>query len=135
MTTRSHTDQPRYTLIFDGGCTVCQKSVDWVSGWDTAGVVECVPYQDPSVAERFPHFSVEAMDEEIHLVAPDGAVTRGSEAVEELLRVTDRPPPLAWLFSLPGGRTAARIGYRMFARNRHRFGCGEHCSLQDRANV
>ena len=133
--TQSNTGGPedtRHVLLYDGACSVCQASIDWLRRWDTAGAIECVPYQDPGARRRFPQFSDEDLDREIHLVAPDGQVTRGARAVEEALRVARHAPRLAWLFALPGGRAVARMGYRIFARNRHRFGCGEHCEVRPR---
>ena len=119
----------KYTLIFDGNCGVCQRSVKWIQEWDTAAEIECIPYQSPEVAERYPEFTEAALDAEMHLVAADGSVTKGARAVEEVVRIANRAPRIGWLFSLPGGRALARVGYRVFARNRHRFGCGDHCTI------
>ena len=63
-----------------------------------------------------------------------GAVPRetweGARAIEQLLRVLPRGPRLSWVFRLPLARPLLAWGYRNFARNRRRFGCGEHCSIK-----
>ncbi len=124
----------RYTLVYDGGCSVCQTSVDWIQSWDARGVIECVAFQDPSVADRFPALSPESLEKQIHLVAADGGVTLGAEAVEQLFRVVDGAPRLGWLFRVPGARAIARLVYRVFARNRRHFGCGDHCRMPEHRN-
>lgn len=53
----------------------------------------------------------------------------GARAIEQLLRVLPRGPRLGWVFRLPLARPLFAWGYRNFARNRRRFGCGEHCSI------
>ena len=124
-------DATRHVLVYDGACSVCRASIDWLERWDTQGAISCVPYQDERVRAQFPEFSTEDLDREIHLVSPDGNVTKGARAVEEALRIARGAPPVAWLFRFPGGRMAARLGYRIFARNRHRFGCGDHCRVPE----
>ena len=54
----------------------------------------------------------------------------GARAVEQLVRVLPRGPRLGWVFRLPFARPLFAWGYRNFARNRRRFGCGEHCSVE-----
>ena len=54
----------------------------------------------------------------------------GARAIEQLIRVLPRGPRLGWVFRLPFARPLFAWGYRNFARNRRRFGCGEHCSLE-----
>ncbi len=51
----------------------------------------------------------------------------GAAAIEQLLRVLPRGPRLDWMFRLPFARPLFAWGYRNFARNRRRFGCGKHC--------
>ena len=48
----------------------------------------------------------------------------GARAIEQLLRVLPRGARLRWVFQLPLARPLFALGYRTFARNRRRFGCG-----------
>ncbi len=54
----------------------------------------------------------------------------GARAIEQLVRVLPSGPRLGWVFRLPFARPLFAWGYRNFARNRRRFGCGEHCSME-----
>ncbi len=56
------------------------------------------------------------------------ATWEGALAVERLLRVLPRGPRLGWVFRVPFARPLFAWGYRSFARNRRRFGCGKHCA-------
>lgn len=121
---------PRSTLLHDGACALCARLVSTVRAWDRDGRIECLAYQDASVAARFPALAPADLARELHLVEPDGRVTRGPAAVERLLRLLPHGRPLALLFHLPfAGAVAARV-YAAVARNRHRLGCGEHCGAR-----
>ena len=54
----------------------------------------------------------------------------GARAVEQLVSVLPSGPRLGWVFRLPFARPLFAWGYRNFARNRRRFGCGDHCSME-----
>lgn len=126
----------RHTLIFDGECGICGRSVAWVEARDGNGEIECIPYQSPSVPQRFPQISLEEMQSAMQLVAPDGTRWEGARAVEELLTLLPRWRVVAALFRVPGARVLARMGYRLVARNRRQLGCGTHCSVDgNRSNL
>lgn len=125
-------DEPgtTYTLIYDGECRICRRSVAWVRGIDRFGAVETIPYQDPEVPERFPEIPAERYPEAMQLVAPDGRRWEGGWAVEELLGLF---PQWRWtgvIFRIPGMRRLVRWGYGIVARNRRAFGCGNHCGIR-----
>ena len=122
----------RYTLIYDGDCRVCQRSVDLILRWDTRRELEIIPFQAPEVRERFSWIPEEDFDRSMQLVeAGSGERKRrqGAAALEELLRVLPRGRVISWLFRIPFARPIVERAYRTFARNRKRFGCGEHCAL------
>jgi predicted DCC family thiol-disulfide oxidoreductase YuxK len=61
--------------------------------------------------------------------ASDGKTWQGAAALEELLKVLPRGRLVSWMFRIPFARPVAEKFYRLFARNRYRIGCGEHCSV------
>ena len=124
-----------YVIVFDGKCDMCRRSVDWISRRDSQGVIEALPYQDPSVAERFPEIPHRAFERAIQFVRPEGASLEGGRAVEEILRVIPHTRWMAPFFSVPGVRWLAQRIYRIVARNRRRFGCGDHCSPPTRGST
>ena len=57
-------------MIYDGDCGFCGR---WIQRWKrtTADRVEYLPFQDPSIAARFPELPREAFERSVHLVEPD----------------------------------------------------------------
>ena len=122
-----------YTVVYDGDCAVCLRFIDYLRRRDPAGTIEIVPYQEDGVRARFPWIDPARFEEALQLVGP-GTLPRetweGARAIEQLLRVLPRGSRLGWVFRLPFARSLFAWGYRNFARNRRRFGCGEHCSVE-----
>lgn len=130
-----HHRSQSYVLVFDGKCDMCRRSVDWISRRDGQGVIEALPYQDPSVSDRFPEIPYRAFERAIQFVRPEGASLEGARAVEEILRVIPHTRWMAPFFYVPGVRWLAQRIYRIVAGNRRRFGCGDHCSLPTRGSA
>jgi predicted DCC family thiol-disulfide oxidoreductase YuxK/uncharacterized membrane protein YphA (DoxX/SURF4 family) len=67
-------------MVFDGDCQFCRR---WIARWKhaTAGKVDYLPFQDESLAGRFPEVPRQDLEEAVHLFLPDGSVCRGAEAV------------------------------------------------------
>ena len=107
-------------LIFDGDCNFCRL---WIERWRqmTGDRVEYLPSQDAHVAEQFPELSREQLDAAVHLIATDGAVCAGAEAVFRSLACQPR-----WRFLLRWYRTSphfakcAEAAYRLIAARRSR---------------
>src|SRR5208282_6782497 len=55
----------------------------WIARWKnaTGDAVDYLPFQDPIVAGRFPEIPLADFAEAVHLILPDGSVSRGAEAV------------------------------------------------------
>ncbi len=119
-----------YTVVYDGVCKVCNRLVALLEKWDRHGMLEIVPFQNTTVLDRFPWIPPEAYAEAVQLVGPGGRTWQGAGAIEQLLAVLPRGGLLGWVFRIPFvGRLVDRF-YRWFARNRYRFGCGEHCQAR-----
>jgi predicted DCC family thiol-disulfide oxidoreductase YuxK len=124
----------RYTVIYDGACGVCRRSVDLLARWDTRRELEILPSQAPEVRERFPWIPEEDLDSSVQVVdarAQNPRRWQGAAAIEELLNALPRGRGVSWLFRIPLVRPVAEWAYRKFARNRMRFGCGDHCRLRE----
>lgn len=106
-------------LLFDGDCGFCRL---WVGRWKslTAGAVDYLPYQE--AAARFPRLDREALARAVHLVEPDGSVTRGAEAV---FRAAGRARGWGWLprlyEALPPFALVAEAAYAFVAARRPFF--------------
>ena len=117
-----------FTLVYDGDCRFCTRSVDLVASWDRGGAVEIVPFQRGGVRERFPWIADVAFHEAMQLVGPGNETWSGAAAAERLVRLLPGGRPLGCLFALPFARPLADRVYRLVARNRYRLGCGTHCA-------
>ena len=118
-----------YTLVFDGDCGFCTRSVNVVAAWDRDGLVEIVPFQAADVLARFPWIEEKAYAEAMQLVGPGGETWSGAAAAERLVKILPGGRPLGCLFTLPYARPVADRVYRLVARNRTRIGCGTHCAV------
>jgi lipase maturation factor 1 len=88
---------PKSLLVFDGDCQFCRR---WIARWKnaTGEAVDYIPFQDPSVASRFPEIPQADFAEAVHLIRPDGSVSRGAEAVFRSLAEGGRHRWLLWLY-------------------------------------
>ena len=118
----------RYTLIYDGHCTVCWRMVNVLTKWDRNEELEIVPSQAPGVRERFPWIPPRAYVESLQVIRTlDGKTWQAAAALEELLKVLPKGRLISWLFGIPLMSPLVDQFYRWFARNRYRLGCGDHC--------
>lgn len=116
-----------YTVVYDGQCKVCNRLVGLLRAWDRRQEIEIVPSQNTSVYIRFPWIPAAAYAEAMQLVGPGGQTWQGAAAIEQLLKILPVGGALGWVFRVPFVGGAIDRFYRWFARNRYRFGCGEHC--------
>ncbi len=93
-----------------------------VAAYNDAELIEILDLRSPAVRERFPQVTPEAAQRELHLVAPDGALFRGAEAVRETLLRLPSLRGLGELLRLPGVIDLARPIYAFVAANRYLFG-------------
>jgi predicted DCC family thiol-disulfide oxidoreductase YuxK len=120
-----------YTVIYDGHCKVCGKLVRMLTKWDRNHELEIIPSQAPGIRQRFPWIPPRAYVESVQVVRTrDGKTWQAASAFEELLHVLPKGRLLSWLFKIPFARPLADRFYKWFARNRYKFGCGEHCQLR-----
>ena len=119
-----------YTVVYDGACRVCQRSVNLLRRWDRNGMLAIVASQTPGVHARFPWIPARAYAESVQLIDRDGRTWQGAAAIEQLLTILPRGRLIAWVFEIPFVRVLAEKLYRWFARNRYKLGCGEHCQYR-----
>lgn len=119
-----------YTVVYDGQCKVCGRMVALLRAWDRKQVIEIIPSQNTSVLSRFPWIPPQAYVEAMQLVGPGGQTWQGAQAIEKLLDILPVGGLLGWVFKVPFMGGLIDRFYRWFAKNRYRFGCGEHCQLR-----
>jgi predicted DCC family thiol-disulfide oxidoreductase YuxK len=111
-------EAPPPTLIYDGECGLCRRSVELLRHWDREHRLCYVPFQDREAVSRF-GIALPALAAAMHLVLPDGQVYAGSDAVPALGRLLPGKRWWAWGFAIPGVRPLARWVYRRVAERRH----------------
>lgn len=119
-----------WTVVYDGQCRVCNRLVTLLRKWDRKGELEVIPFQNTVVLDRFPWIPAEAYAQAMQLVGPGGETWQGGYAIEKLLDVLPWGGALGWVFRVPFFGAGFNRFYRWFARNRYKFGCGEHCALR-----
>ncbi|OLE61438.1 MAG: thiol-disulfide oxidoreductase [Gemmatimonadetes bacterium] len=110
-------DRSAATLIYDGECGLCRRSVELVRRWDREHRITLVPFQDEATVARF-GIPLPALAAAMHLVFPDRRVFAGADAVPEILRLLPGRRWMRWLFAIPGVRPVARRVYAWVARRR-----------------
>ena len=112
-------DRTRPTLVYDGDCDLCRRSVDLLRRWDREHRIALSPFQDRASVAAF-GIPLPALAAAMHLVLPppDGRVLAGADAVPELLRLLPGKRWLAWGFRIPGVMPLARRLYAWIARRR-----------------
>ncbi|HZI89311.1 MAG TPA: DCC1-like thiol-disulfide oxidoreductase family protein, partial [Candidatus Polarisedimenticolia bacterium] len=110
---------PKPLLVYDGDCGFCLR---WIARWRRAvgDRADFAPAQE--VGARFPAIAASAFAEAVHLIEPDGAVTRGAEAVFRLLALAPGGGlGLRAYTGVPGVRPGSEALYRMIAGHRPFF--------------
>src|SRR5256885_10138644 len=96
---------PGPTLIYDGECGFCQRSVALLRRWDREHRITLVPFQDQAAVARF-GIPLPALAAAMHLVLPDRRGFARAGAVAGVLPV------------LPGG--GRRLGPLVVSHSRRR---------------
>lgn len=110
--------QGLYTVVYDGECGICRRSVALLRDWDTRGRLELLPFQAEGVMDRYADIDEIEFRKAVQVIAPDGRHWSGADAVEKALARTPKGRCIAWIFRLPFARPIARRVYRWVARNR-----------------
>jgi predicted DCC family thiol-disulfide oxidoreductase YuxK len=105
----------RPLLVWDGDCGFCRRSVEHLR-LIAGDRLAFEPYQTAHV--RFPEIPKESFGEAVHLVEPDGHVSRGAEAVFRALALGGRSLSLLAYRFLPGFAAVSEWGYRQVATHR-----------------
>ena len=115
----------RFTVLFDGSCGICRKTVAVISALD---VMERVEIRDalgewPALGRRFPSLTQADCLQSMRVVRDDGRIYEGFEGYRALAWAI----PLWWcllpFLYLPGVPTIGRAIYGRVAVGRHAAGC------------
>ncbi len=107
-------------VLYDGQCGFCSR---WVKFWAQTLArrgFTIASLDEPWVATRI-DMSREDLFKDIRLLTDDGRLISGADVYLYATRRIWWAWPFYATFSLPGFNRLIHIGYRWFARNRHRI--------------
>jgi predicted DCC family thiol-disulfide oxidoreductase YuxK len=121
-------ERGRLQVLFDGDCTLCQRTVEIMRRLDLFERLTFTDFRHQPV----PGFAPDALARDMHVVGA-GGVFRGFEAYRRLALVL----PLGWLAApilwLPGmGTIGARVYSGIAAGRSAPLACDEHCRIPER---
>ena len=108
---------PRLTLIFDGSCDFCTRTVRLVRAVDRNDRITIVPFQKPGEPERH-GLTVSQCEGSVWAITPDGANFHAAAAANLTAAVALGVPFPLWLYALPGVEALQEAVYQLIARNR-----------------
>lgn len=108
------------TVIFDGTCGFCTRSVRYLRRLDRHQRLTAVACQ---AAKRDGHYDLEGVDcgESAWALAGDGRRESGAQAAMLIASTLSQQDWPVTIGRLPGIRHALAFGYRVIAINRHRL--------------
>ncbi|NJP05494.1 MAG: DUF393 domain-containing protein [Chloroflexaceae bacterium] len=124
--------KPTYSMLYDGACQFCTNQANTVQQLDREQRVTLLDINSAEAAERFPQISRADAQRAMYLVAPDGTLYRGAEAVRQLLLLLPWLRGAGALMYLPGAMLLAHPLYDWVARHRYLLG-GRIDSCEDGA--
>ncbi|MGH3148400.1 MAG: thiol-disulfide oxidoreductase DCC family protein [Rubrobacter sp.] len=112
---------PRHvTLIFDGACGFCTRSVRLLQSLDRDHRVTAVPYQNPGIPEAH-GLSYAQCEAAIWAITPEGGRYSGAAAVNAALTVALGTRLPLWFYAVPGVGGLQNLAYSLVASNRRRL--------------
>src|SRR5260221_653805 len=105
-------------VLYDGECRLCAGTVARFGPVLRRRHFELAPLQTPWVRERL-GLKAGEMPDEMKLLAEDGRIYGGAEALLQMARLIWWARPLYALAQIPGGTVLFRAIYRQIAASRH----------------
>lgn len=115
------------TLIFDGRCGFCTRSVRILKTLDRSDRVKPVPYQKPGTPEAY-GLDLAQCEAAVWTVGSGRDQRSGAAAVNTALSVALGTRLPLWLYAVPGFGLFQEWAYSLIARNRRRLpGDASYC--------
>jgi len=115
-------DMRRTLVFYDGGCRMCVGLSGWIYHLDQKKQFELRPYQDSDLVKQFPELKPDQLEKHIHVIADDGRILRGADAMMEIwLKLRHFTSPLAYILKIPPFIWLARAVYNLIAMYRKDF--------------
>lgn len=117
------------TVLYDGRCGLCKKSVAALHLFDWGKRLRPVDFRDAEMRKKYaPDITEAALDRSLHIVLPSGRTYAGFAAFRELCEHLPPLLPLVPLLWLPGVEWVGNRAYRRIAEARNRCSHGNCAS-------
>jgi predicted DCC family thiol-disulfide oxidoreductase YuxK len=122
---------PRWTVLYDRECGVCQWLLAGLLRWDRSGCLRPLALQSAQARELLAELTPEQQMASWHLISPTGQRSSAGVALAPLLRLL--PGGLAPAAALARAPALAERGYRWVADHRSLLGRGVPAGAKRRA--
>jgi predicted DCC family thiol-disulfide oxidoreductase YuxK len=112
---------PGLLLIYDGQCRFCVAGASRLAAMARRGTIQRIDLHDRAALARRPQAPQNPDASALLLVAPDGHVAAGAEAIALALGTRAGWRLVTWIYWLPVVRQVTDAMYRLVARNRYRI--------------
>ncbi|HEV8342727.1 MAG TPA: DUF393 domain-containing protein [Candidatus Binatia bacterium] len=114
----------RFSVIYDGQCVFCGRSVEWLRKLDCFRVLEFFDSHDQqTMMRKFPSVRPEDVEKTMLVVTEESVVFKGFYAFRRLIWVSPWLWSLIPIFYFPGASFLGTRLYAWIAENRKSFGC------------
>ena len=111
---------PEFTIFFDGSCPLCAAEIGHLEKLDRDQKIAFEDIYAPNFSERFPHIEVSKADKILHGQWADGTLIYGLDVTYHSWALVGKKHWVA-ILRWPVFKQLAQLGYRFFARYRHRI--------------
>ena len=108
------------TIFFDGGCPLCASEIGHLERLDSGKKLSFEDIYAPFFSERFPHIELQEADLILHGQWRDGSMIYGLDVTYHSWALVGKGHWVA-ILRWPIFRQIAQLGYRFFAKYRHRI--------------
>jgi predicted DCC family thiol-disulfide oxidoreductase YuxK len=108
------------TIFYDGGCPLCAAEISHIQRLDTDKKMAFEDIYAPHFSKRFPHIDQQQADLILHGEWKNGGMIYGLDVTYHSWALVGKGHWVA-VFRWPFFKQVANIGYRFFARYRHRI--------------
>ncbi len=111
-------DAKKVKIFLDGNCIVCDSEISHYHRI-APGVFELVDISRPDFLAESHGLDAKAVNEHLHVQTENGEIRTGVDAFAHIWSKIPRYAFASRLILWPGIHQVAKIGYWIFARNRH----------------
>jgi predicted DCC family thiol-disulfide oxidoreductase YuxK len=111
----------RWFIVYDAECPFCRAQVADIKEHDTNRAFEFIPNEAALLFYKFPQLKDKDLNSTVWVVAPDGKLYCGAEAVYQIMRQLKFYRHIAWLYRMPILHGLAEKTYKWVSLHRYKL--------------